>query len=59
MCEEAYDSDGDIGPVFDAVADEEDIAYYTEEVINPMVDFQGAMDPDAANTIEFSAIPVD
>ena len=25
LCEEGYDSDGDIGPFFDAVLDDEDI----------------------------------
>ena len=34
LCEEGYDSGGNIGPYFDAVLDEEDIEYYTEEVIN-------------------------
>ena len=34
LCEDGYDSDDNIGPSFDAVLDEEDIEYYTEEVIN-------------------------
>ena len=33
LCEESYESDGDIGPFFYAVADAEDMEYYTEEVI--------------------------
>ena len=34
LFEEGYDSDGDIGPSFDAVLYEEDIEYYIEKVIN-------------------------
>ena len=37
LCEEGYDSYGGIGTFFDAVADEEDIEYYTEYFINPLV----------------------
>ena len=33
LSEEGYESDSDIGPYFDAVLDEEDIEYYTEEFI--------------------------
>ena len=51
LCEEGYDYDGDIGPFFDAVADGEDIEYYTEEVINTLVYFRGDMSPDKATTI--------
>ena len=42
LCEEVYYSDGDIGPFFYEVADKEDIKYYTEEVIDPLMEFQGA-----------------
>ena len=34
MCEEVYESNGDIGPSLDAVLDGEEIEYYIEEVIN-------------------------
>ena len=34
LCEEGYDSGGDIGPSFDEVWYEEDIEYYTEKVVN-------------------------
>ena len=34
LCEEGYGCDGDIGPSSDAVLDEEDIEYYTKNVIN-------------------------
>ena len=56
---EGYASDGDIGPFFDAFADEEDIEYYTEEFINHLVYFQGSMDPAVATTIEVAAPPVE
>ena len=46
LCAEGYDYDGDIDPFFDAVADGEDIEYYTEEVINTLVDFKGDMSSD-------------
>ena len=59
LFEEGYDSDGDIGPFFDAFVDEEDIEYYTEEVIDTMVEFQGAMYNTAASTIEVVATDVE
>ena len=34
LCEEGCDSDGDIGSSFDTVLDEEDVEYFTENVIN-------------------------
>ena len=40
LYEKGYDSDGGIGPFFDAVVDELDIEYYKEEVINLLVDFK-------------------
>ena len=49
--EEGYDYDGNFGPFFYAVSDGEDIEYYTEEVINTLVNFEGDMSPDAATTI--------
>ena len=51
MFEDGYDYDGYIGPFFYAVADEEDIEYYIEEVIDPLVEFQLSMDPAAAYNI--------
>ena len=37
LCEQGYESDGDIGTIFDAVADEEDNEHYTEEFIDSLV----------------------
>ena len=34
LCEEGYESDGDIGTPFDSFLDEEDTEHYTEKVIN-------------------------
>ena len=55
LCEEGYDSNGDIGTFFDAVVYEEEIEYFTEEVINPLVEFQGPMAPAEVSTIEVVA----
>ena len=51
LCEEGYYFDGGIGPFFYSVADEEDIEYYTEDVIDPLVEFQVSMDSGVAATI--------
>ena len=59
LCEEGYDSDSDIGPLFDAVSDEEYIEYHTEDFIYPLVKFQGAMDLAVEATIEVSPTPVE
>ena len=51
LCEEGYNSDGDIGLFFNSFVDEEDIEYYTEDFIDPLVDFQLSIAPAAASTI--------
>ena len=45
--------------IFDTVEYEEYIEYYTEELIDPMVEFQGVMDPAVTATIEVSAPTVE
>ena len=59
LCNERYDSDVDIGPFFDVAVYEEDIEQYTEEAIDPLVQFQRAMAPATAATIEFDAPTVE
>ena len=45
--------------MFYTVVYEEDIEYYAEEVVNPLVDFQVAMSPAADSTIEVVSPPVE
>ena len=59
LCEEGYDSDCGIGPLFYSVADEEDIEYYTEEVIYSLVKFQVSMAPDLKANIYVSSPTVE